>query len=524
MGIQSQAVIDENPFQAARTHFDAIVGSLQSADLHQMSHNEAEELILVEGREVMRRLLQAYLDLRSNDDAGLAVLGGDGALRSHRRERSVPLRSIVGDVRVQRMTYSARGEHSLAPLDAALNLPAREQSFGVQSRVAAEVARGSYDEAVAALDRQAGIKLAKHQAEDIAKDAAVDFDAFYKQQGAAKKTEAEDMDKPQLTVLTTDGKGIVMRPEGLRPATQAAAAKASPKLEKRTSKGEKRNRKRMALVASVYTIETNPRTPEDIIKELRPVQDAAKKRPRPRNKRVWASIEKSTEAVVDDVFQEALRRDPERSSKWVVLVDGNMTQLGDMLVCAEHYEVNATVVIDIIHVVEYLWRAAWCFHDEGSPDAETWVTARFLEILRGRAALVAGGIRRTATKRNLAASSRTAADTCADYLLKYKAYLRYDEYLAAGLPIATGVIEGACRYLVKDRMDITGARWSVPGAEAVLKLRALRASGDFEAYWSYHQLRELQRNHLPLYADCVLPKLTPTRRAGAHAGHLRVIK
>ena len=105
-------------------------------------------------------------------------------------------------------------------------------------------------------------------------------------------------------------------------------------------------------------------------------------------------------------------------------------------------------------------------------------------------------MRRTATNRGLSPSRRAAADTCADYLITYKAYLRYDEYLAAGFPIATGVIEGACRYLVKDRMDITGARWSVQGAESVLRLRALRASGDFEAYWAFHQDCELHRNHL----------------------------
>lgn len=524
MRIESQAVADENPFCAAQTKFDEIVVALQSPDLREMSHNEAEELVLAEGREVMRCLLQGHLDLRSGDDAGLAVMGEDGVLRTHRRLRSMPLRTVVGDVTVARTTYGARGKHSLAPLDAALNLPRSEQSFGVQKRVAAEIARGSYDEAVGALVRQAGIPLAKRQAEDIARAASTDFDAFYAQKPtAAARLDAENEEK-RITVLTTDGKGIVMRPEALREATREAAKATTPKLNKRLSKGEKRGRKRMALVASVYTIAHNPRAPEDIVKELRPVRDIAKPRPRPQDKRVWPSVEKSTEAVIDEVFHEGLRRDPEGTTDWVILVDGNVTQLGDMVVCAEHYGVKPTIIIDIIHVVEYLWKAAWCFHTEGSQEAEEWVSARFLEILRGHSSLVAGGIRRTATNRGLNSTERASADTCADYLLKYKTYLRYDAYLAAGFPIATGVIEGACRYLVKDRMDITGARWSLAGAEAVLKLRALRASGDFDAYWAFHQERELSRNHLSRYEGHAMPEMRPSHAATARHGHLRLVK
>jgi len=91
-------------------------------------------------------------------------------------------------------------------------------------------------------------------------------------------------------------------------------------------------------------------------------------------------------------------------------------------------------------------------------------------------------------------------DKCANYLLKYAEFLRYDQYLVSGLPIATGVIEGACRHLIKDRMDLTGARWSLQGAEAVLRLRSLRSSGDFEEYWRFHEKEELERNHVTRYA------------------------
>jgi hypothetical protein len=112
---------------------------------------------------------------------------------------------------------------------------------------------------------------------------------------------------------------------------------------------------------------------------------------------------------------------------------------------------------------------------------------------------VAGGMRRSATLRGFSAKEREAVDECAEYLLNYKDMLKYDEYLAAGLPIATGVIEGACRHLINDRMAITGARWGLQRAEAILKLRSLKSSGDSEAYWSFYKDQTLKRNHASRY-------------------------
>ena len=149
--------------------------------------------------------------------------------------------------------------------------------------------------------------------------------------------------------------------------------------------------------------------------------------------------------------------------------------------------------------------------------------AWLLEILRGNAAYVAGGMRRSATRRGLALAERKPVDTCAHYLLTYTPYLKYNRYLAQGLPIATGVIEGACRHLVKDRMELTGARWSLTGAEAVLRLRALRSSHDFDEYWIFHEAKEYERNHRSLYADGIVPptfKPQPTR----NRNHLKAIK
>ena len=232
------------------------------------------------------------------------------------------------------------------------------------------------------------------------------------------------------------------------------------------------------------------------------------KAPRPRDKRVFASVEKDASTVCEEVFQEALRRDPEMKRKWCIPVDGAEHQLANIESCIEKHGVkDATIIIDFVHVTEYVWQAAFCFNPEGSEAAEAWVGERLLKILQGKATDVAAGMRQSATKRMLSKPDRKAVDKCADYLLKYSPMLRYDLYLQQGFPIGTGVIEGACRYLVKDRMDITGARWGLQCAEAILKLRSVQSSEDFDAYWEHHKTQELQRNHIARFAK------SPVQRA-----------
>ncbi len=209
-------------------------------------------------------------------------------------------------------------------------------------------------------------------------------------------------------------------------------------------------------------------------------------------------------------------------------MDGNKTQIKLARREAKRRGIDLTVVLDIIHVLEYLWSAAWCFFAEGDANAEAWVTERLRRILRGQVSLVAAGIRRSATKRELSRTQRKGADDCARYLLENKQRMRYDRYLADGLPIATGVIEGACRHLVRDRMDITGARWGLDGAEAILRLRSLIASGDFDDYWRFHLAQEKLINHTMRYAKApprLKPPSTPTdKRSRSRPSHLRLVK
>jgi hypothetical protein len=321
-----------------------------------------------------------------------------------------------------------------------------------------------------------------------------------------------------------DAKGVRLLRADLREQPRQEAEKRTPRLDHRRSKGEKPQAKRMSTVASVYTIAPFERVPEDIVREFKPKDEPLPARPRPEDKRVWASVEHSPETIVEQMFEEAKRRDPKHTKQWVAVVDGNKNQIKLLEAAATKQGRQVTIILDLIHVLEYLWDAARAFHEERDPNAEVWVQERLVDILLGNSSQVAAGIRRSATLRGLSAKDREPVDSCAGYLINNRKFLHYDQYLAAGYPIATGVIEGACRYLVKDRMDITGARWSLTGADAVLKLRSLLASDDFDEYWEFHLRQEYQRNHADHYLDSNVPKPISPLEPKRKGSHLKLVK
>lgn len=474
-------------FGPAFEQLNGIVDSVAKGDADGWTHDKMESWVGEKGRELKRLVLQGMFDARRlRETKHTVVVGADRIERTERRDRTRVLATPVGEVKVTRIAYSAPEEGSLMPLDAELALPAGLYSDGMKKEGALEVIRGSFEDAQRSITRHTGVEIPKRQLIALVRSAATDFEDFYRRQYVVPE---EALGADSLLIMSCDGKGVVMRPEGLRDATREAAEAATHKLKGRLSKGEKTNRKRMATVATVYDITPLVRQPEEILDP----EAEAPARPRPTNKRVWARLDVSMDQVVKDLFDEADRRDPSRKRRWVALVDGANHQLKLIRREARRRKVELTIVVDLIHVLEYLWRAAWDFFEEGDIAAEGWVVERALEVLRGKAPFVAAGIRRSATLRQL--EKRKNADECADYLLRKKEFLRYDEALSAGLPIATGVIEGACRHLVKDRMDITGARWGLDGGEAVLRLRSLWSSGDFDAYWEFHLEQTHDRNY-----------------------------
>ena len=512
----------EPVYDQARNSFEHIVGYLDSEEASLMTHSDLERELEKKGRELMRILLQEHLDNRSPGQCEQPVTDSDGIDRSRVRLQERKLETVFGTVSVERAGYGKKGTESLHPLDAELNLPDERYSLELRHRVAEEAAKSSFDETLQSIGKTTGGHVPKRQIEELVTRAAQDFDAFYKMR-QGQPTVGEQ--SRSIMAISVDGKGVVMRRQDLREQTRKAAIKREHKMGTRLSKGEKKNAKRMATVATVYTIVPFVRQPEDLVTENNSTR-AKLPRPRPEQKRVWASLEKPPKEVIEEAFKEASYRDPNHKKNWVALVDGNKPQIRILLRMAKDKGIDLTIIVDIIHVIEYLWDAGRVFYHEAGPDLENWVRIRILEILRGKAGYVAGGMRRSATRRYLLSVERKPVDACADYLLTYAPYLKYNHYLAQGFPIATGVIEGACRHLVKDRMEVTGARWSLTGAEAVLRLRALRSSHDFDEYWNFHEIKEYERNHRSLYAAGIVPPTFKPRkpRQTRKRDHLKTIK
>lgn len=487
-------------FREADELYLSIKERVQSREWGNLSHAEVERHLDVDGRELMRHLLQDHYSLRGRARPVEAVIGIDGAERTHVRPgTSRPVETVFGKVRAERTAYSGRGLHALHPTDAQLNLPAGRLSLELERRIALGAARVSFEATVDQIQRSTGAKVVKRQAEEAVQSAAYDFLSFYD----ARTFKARQLrDTGPLQILTFDQKGVIMRKDDLREPTRKKAETQTRKLESRYSRGEPHGRKRMSTVAAVYTIKRYDRSALDFIKGLRRIKDVTPKpRPSPESKRLWASLEEDPRDVIRDAFQEAMKRDPNGKKRWIVLIDGDEKLETWVTEVAKECGVDVEICLDVIHALEYLWKAGRAFHKESTPELEAWVLERLQRILEGEVSNVVAGMTRSATLRGLTDDEREPVDACATYYLKRTHLMRYNELMEAGAPIATGVIEGGCRYLVNDRLDITGATWSLQGAEAVLCLRALLTSGDFDEYWAYHEEKERHRNHESRYVN-----------------------
>ena len=474
--------LQNSPMAAATTpaalEFAALEAWLASSHSLLLPLHQIECQQLTKGREVQRLLLQAHLQHRGQGDVGAALCVRQEAgevLYTHRRPRSRSLKTVFGPVEVMRMGYSRAGAPSIYPLDQALALPARSFSYELQRRLVKAAVQNPFQESVGGIADLTGVAVSKRSLEQMLQDAAQDFDAFYQER-------VPEPAAGSILVAAVDGKGIPMvKPGGTQPTV-------------RLTKGQKANRKRMATVATVFTRAPWVRTPEQVVESLfrirRQTPADGQPPPRPENKRVWASLLKGKAAVIQEVAQEMQRRDPEGIKTGVALTDGERAL--QILVEAT---LDVTLILDLLHVLEKLWKAAYVFHAEGSLEAELWVLDRTLRILFGEVGQVVKGIRQSVTKRRISGSKRKTLCGVADYLYLNRARMRYDEYLAYGWPIASGPVEGACKNLIKDRMERSGMRWTEAMAEHIVQLRAIYLSGDFDRYWSFHIEKDQQRLH-----------------------------
>jgi hypothetical protein len=498
-------------FSQAHFAFRQLETYLTSEQANAASEAEVEEQIEQRGRELLRLFLQAHLRQRGSGDVGPALRvwpqppapaqqppapaqqppaplsEADAVRHSEKRLHPCNLHTIVGEVTVERTAYAAAGQDSVHPLDEQLHLPARSFSYPLQERLLRQTVQGPFDEAIDDLQRDTTVRLSKRTAEQLVVEAAVDFQAFYSQQAAAQPEQIGP-----IVVTGIDCKGVPM-------------IKPEQTLRKvRRGKGDKKHKKRMATVASVRTVQPRVRTAEEVVDSLfrttpKPRQPRVRKKPAapPQHKRVWADLLSSKDEVITQVVEEVRRVDPTGSKIHVALCDGERALQKRILPALQKVVPTVMLILDLMHVLEKLWQVAHCLYPEGSKEATAWVRKQALRVLQGQVSQVIKGMRQSATKGGLGGKKGQTVEKVAKYLRRNRKYMKYDQYLRQGLPIASGCVEGACKNVIKDRMERSGMRWSLQGAEAMIRMRSLYLSGDFEDYWDFHLEQEQRRLYPP---------------------------
>lgn len=475
-----------------------LVNELTGHDFATAPLERIERIVQDQGRELLRMTLQHALDVHAARETPLAGVTDAQAIPRPRTEtgHTRTLLSTFGPVTIRRRAYRAPHQPSLYPRDATLNLPPRRYSWAVQSAATDFALEASFEQAGHWLAETTGTRTGKRQIEQIVTEAARDIEAFRHARPPAAPAPAIPL------ALSVDAKGVTIRPQDQRPTRYQ---RVTPAYDTRLGTGEKRGSKRMAQIGAVFDVlpPARPRTPELIMRQV-PGPDGTPEtagQAQARNRWYTTDIIADKTVTIATVFDEAARRDPRNTRDWVVLVDGDRHQIAAIEAEAARRKVTITILIDLIHVLEYLWKVGWCFHPKRDPAIEAWVTTQALNILHGNTNKVIALIKNLALRHppKPGGEHERLIRATLTYLTHKQPYLDYPRALARGWPISTGVIEGACRHLVQDRMGITGARWRLPGAQAVLALRAIKASGELEAYWAFHIQQEHHRNHISRY-------------------------
>ena len=470
-----------------------LVERMQHAADQQQPIHQVEEILFRDLLVIGRCLLQAFVDMAGTGDVGptLTVAGEspadpDQELPRLDQPQKRPYLSIFDEILIERTCYG-HDRVEAAPLDAQLHLPQRQYSYLLQKWLGSFVVDEAHAQAIRKLGTILGVEITVRASEDLNREQSSDVEVFQDQLPVPDAAE-----EGPLLVVTADCKGVPLVRKALPPSQETDTP--LPALAKpRRGKGEKANKKKMAAVGAVYTIQPFVRATDDVIEEVMR-KKARERRPRPQNKRVRAELLVGKVALFLWLADEVIRRNPQGSKPVIFLSDGERA-LHDRQ--SEYLPENTVCILDLFHVMERLWKVAWCFFEEKTQKvaAHQWVEERLKRLLEGKVDTVIRGMRYQATQRGLKGQKRKTVQKAAEYFEGNRDRMKYDEYLAAGYPIGSGVVEGACRHLVKDRMERTGMRWLPSGAQAMLDLRATYLNGDWDDFWSFHVLQEDERLH-----------------------------
>ena len=445
-----------------------------------------------------RQAMGLYFDLCGDGDMGETLTLPDGRVLNRLPElHPKPYQAVFGSFIKSRVVYGTREGQKIehVPLDERLQFPESKFSYLLQNwdqSLATEDAYAKVNETIA---RILGFSQSVDSLERTNQKMSQATEPFW---DALPGPPADE--EGEIMVCSADGKGVVIRGDGPKAKQNKTDSKADNKPEG----------KKMSLVGAVYSIDRYERTPENIIAALfrNEQQEAAEgspPRPKPHHKHVRASLirdeadtmQPSIEEIFGWMSQERQMRNPLKEKDAVLLMDGQTS----LWIAGKQYagDENITEILDLIHAAGYVWDAAHIFHPKNSKDAEVFARDRLLKILKGEVDSVVRGLRWVGTHQNLSKKKAKKLESICTYFRNNAHRMRYDEYLEEGYPIASGVIEGACRYVVKDRMERTGMRWVLNGAHSMLELRSVHASGLWDEFTAFRIARE--RDRLYPYAE-----------------------
>lgn len=498
----------EEQFCKARELTEGMIKFIQGASREGLRADQVERELFARLLQEGYELLKAFIGQAGNGDMGQKVEHRGEVLQRSRSPKTRPYRSIFGVLEVERFVYARREKQKAKyiPVDQSLALPQDEHSYVLQDWLERFCVQDAFTSSVNSLAELLPCSVSTRSAERINREMSQEVESFRVQ----TQVSAEKLEPDEIVVVSADGKGVMMRrpieervsEDLLRPwrkhYRQQQLARDRDRTDKRLGKGQKPGQKQMAYVGAVYQIARWRRTPDDLIDEI-VRQQHAEQRPRPKHKRVWAEM---TTYRADEVHEgqprlfagiawEAAQRDPSLGQTVVCLMDGQRS----LWAMKEQWLPRAVPVLDIFHVMERLWKAAYCFHREGSRDAEEFVTHYLRMLLDGKVGYAAGVFRRRLPQ--LHGPRKKDLQKIIQFFENNRDYMHYDEYLKQGYPIGSGVVEGTCRHLVRDRMERTGMHWELEGAQAMLNTRSIFLSGQWDDFIEYR----IQREQAALYAS-----------------------
>jgi len=473
---------------------DELVDVIRTAAVKGAPMHDVEREVLTRVLRLGLVALQEFVRLQGTGDLGETVTPSEGQVLKRLPElRHRELMTVFGPLELERTAYGTREGQAieLVPFDSRLGLPESKFSYVLQDLSQLLACEEPFAKVAQFLKRLLGLTLHVDSLERTNRAMAQDVESFRESQPVPPSKE-----EGTILVESADGKGVPIR----RPAD-------APRIQDHQHKrGPKKDRKKMAIVGTVYTVDRHVRTPEEIVEALfrSPEEDAAPhQRPRPCHKQVYASLTHENDdedqarnglaTIMGWIAEQCQDRNPTGSKETVCVMDGQES-LWDARRLFQPDE-PVTEVLDLLHVTQRLWQLAHLWHTPDTRPAEAFVREKLLRILRGEVMSVVGGLRQMATKRGLKGRSRTELHKICRYFENNRDRMRYNECLAKGYPIASGAIEGACRHYVKDRMERAGMSWVKPGAQAMLDLRSIHLNDHWDVYNTYRITQDTKRLH-----------------------------